>query len=67
MEEYESIMFYPKVGEINVHAQTVYTRPSPPPILEGLGTKLEWAEKTVLSPCGASILGLTQAVIGREL
>jgi len=27
-------------GEINADAQTVCTRPSPPPILEGLGTRL---------------------------
>jgi len=40
MERFESIMFPPEVGEINVHAQTVYTRPSPPPILENLGTRL---------------------------
>jgi len=33
-------MFYPEVGEVNMHAQTVCTRPSPPPILEGLGTRL---------------------------
>jgi len=33
-------MFYPEVGEINAHAQTVCTRPSPPPILEGLGIRL---------------------------
>ena len=38
-EEYKSIMFYPEVGEINAHAQTVCTRPSPP-ILEGLGMRL---------------------------
>jgi len=39
MEEYKSIMLSLEVGEINVHAQTVYTRPSPAPILEGLGYK----------------------------
>ena len=33
-------MFSMEVGEINTHGQTVYTRPSPPPILEGLGTRL---------------------------
>ena len=33
-------MSYPEVGEINVHVQTVCTRLSPPPILEGLGMRL---------------------------
>ena len=33
-------MFLLEVGEINAHVQTVYTRPSPTPILEGLGTRL---------------------------
>jgi len=33
-------MFSLEVGEINTHAQTVCTRSSPPPILEGLGTRL---------------------------
>jgi len=33
-------MFYPDDGEINAHVQAVYTRPSPPPILEGLDTRL---------------------------
>ena len=33
-------MFYSEVGDINVRAQTVRTRTSPPPILEGLGTRL---------------------------
>ena len=33
-------MFYPEVGEINAHVQTVCTRRSPPLILEGLGTRL---------------------------
>jgi len=33
-------MFSPEVGEINAHVQPVYTRPSPPPSLEGLGTRL---------------------------
>jgi len=28
-EEYKNIIFFPEVGEINAHAQTVYTRPSP--------------------------------------
>ena len=32
-------MFYPKVGEINVHAQTVCTRPSPPPNFRRPGYK----------------------------
>jgi len=38
-------MSYPEVGEINVHVQTVCTRPSPPPILEGVGTRLGSNEK----------------------
>jgi len=29
-----------QIEEINMHVQTVCTRPSPPPILEGLGTRL---------------------------
>ena len=33
-------MFSLGVGEINTHVQTVYTKPSPSPILEGLGTRL---------------------------
>jgi len=39
-EEYKSITFSLGVEDINAHAQTVYTRPSPSPILEGLGTRL---------------------------
>jgi len=34
-------MFFPEVGEISAHAQPVYTRPSPPPISECLGTRLD--------------------------
>ena len=34
---------------INTHAQTVCTRPSPPPILEGLGTRLAY---TIVYLCG---------------
>ena len=33
-------MFYLEVGEVNMHAQTVCSRLSPLPILEGLGTRL---------------------------
>jgi len=40
MVEYESITFSPEFGEINMHTQTVCTRSSPPPILEGLGMRL---------------------------
>jgi len=33
-------MFSLGVEDINAHVQTVYTRPSPSPILEGLGMRL---------------------------
>ena len=43
-------MLYPEVKEINVHVQTVCTRPSPPPILEGFGTNDAVARVSAVLP-----------------
>ena len=56
-KEYESIILSLEVGEINAHVQTVCTRPSPPLISEGLGTRLHCciAMATHFAPSSCSL------------